>query len=197
MASIDSPNRVLTTIDDVDGKGTDYNSNGGYYIKLELYLLSQSDNNQYIELDPGYTSITANNTYTPLNAIANATRLSMWTGTGAANVYGNDTEYAFSFVGGAGEMSSLSDPDETSTLTTGAFFNQLSDLSVQPSGLTTSVIDIQTGQMDKDLGVIVPNTPLLVTVLVYIEGWDTEATNSIVGALFTISFGFKFGTLDV
>ena len=113
MSNVSSPDRVLTTILPA-GEGTDFNSNGGFYIQLNLYLLSQSDDDQYIELDAGNTSITASNAYTPLNAVANSTRLSMWLGTNAALVFGNDVDYAYDFTGTVAEMNTS--PDDNSTL---------------------------------------------------------------------------------
>ncbi|MCK7485959.1 MAG: hypothetical protein MZU97_10720 [Bacillus subtilis] len=37
---------------------------------------------------------------------------------------------------------------------------------------------------------LIANTPTKVTIRIWIEGWDAQANNNLVGAVFNMSFGF-------
>jgi hypothetical protein len=207
LDSLTDVDRSLTEITELEVPAL-YNDYTGYYIKLELYLLSQAEEARVIEIDPLVTSIYAENDDSNLDIVANATRISIWLDDnvlsnptpqteGSAFIFGNDTDYGYTFTG-EGEVNS------GSSLGTGGVFNSLSDLISTEAFLTDSVIDIDatytTGQdieHTADLFTIQPFTPTLVSVLIYIEGWDAQTTNAIVNALFNISFGFKFGEVGI
>jgi len=181
ISNIGDPDRTLTPIT------TEYNANDGYYIELDLYLLSQGDEDVTISLDDAATLITATSSGA-MAAVQNATRITIQMGSNTPMVIGNDTDYGYTFLGGAGESSTA--PSIISV--TGDYFNSLSDLTTQPTGLATSVVDIDDlDTTTVNLGTLTAKTPTAVTVIIYIEGWDAQATNDIIGALFQISFGFK------
>jgi len=188
-------NRKLTEI--VDGTDTaKYNAYGGYYIKLELYLLSFSEEIQYVEIDKGITSITENHDeLDPRGLVVNAVRFSVFQGLSSeaypAYVYGYDSTYGFDFTG-----------SEEANTTAGTLstvpFNKLLNLTTPLAGLATSVVDIDSGtSANPDVATLVKDTPTLVTVYIFIEGWHVDAANYIVKAQFNISFAFKYGTQGV
>jgi hypothetical protein len=177
------------------------NSTDGRYIQLQFVLLSQSSEPQAIELS-GMSILASGNDASTQDAVEYATRVSIWmddtgfSGTypdgytpneGNELIFGRDTDFAFSFLGsGTGY-------DRTG-------FNTLADLSAAAS---PSVIDIYDDVTTNDF--IVPTNdifvlqslvPTLVVVNIFVEGWDEQADNFLIGAGFDISFGFQFGTQD-
>ncbi|MFO7968923.1 MAG: hypothetical protein R6U15_02285 [Candidatus Izemoplasmatales bacterium] len=195
------------------------NSNGGHYIQLQFWLLSQAETVQYIELDN--ISITAENGGSnpgDLNEVVNATRLSVWlddtayaesegdtgyTGVnGEAFVYGLDIDYDYEFLPSIAGYSN--DPvTDLGLIDPAAPFNQLSDLDNNPvATLPANHFSGAAGPTNEtvvstqDLFEIQPGVPTLATVLIYIEGWDEEADNNIVKAQFSVGFTFTYGTQD-
>ena len=190
LDDLDTVDRGLTEI--VDGTDiTKYNDYGGYYIKLEMYLLSLSDDDKQVEIDKALTSITENHDVgDDRSLIINSVRLSVFSGTNTAYVYGYDNNYGFDFTGSEEENTSVG------TLSTSAF-NSLSDLTAAVPDLAASVVDIDdAGSANPDIVTLTQNTPTLVTVYVFIEGWHVDAANYVVGANFNIAFGFKFEETD-
>jgi hypothetical protein len=178
------------------------NSATGHYIELQFYLFSQSADPQAVEMaGMNIAAVTGENNTTGQNNVENAVRLSVFSGEatgtpGTPLIFGNDTEYDYAFTSGnAGFL----DSGTASTLTAPDYFNSLSDLNTAVPNLSTSVTDL-TSYVDADdntdLLVIQPNTPTLVSVLIYVEGWDLQADNDIVEAVFSINFGFEFGDQD-
>jgi hypothetical protein len=187
---LDTADRGLTEI--VDGTDTDkYNDYSGYYIKLEMYLLSLSDDSKQVEVDKALTSITEDHDAgDDRGLIINAVRLSVFSGVNPAYVYGYDNNYGFDFTGSEEENTTAG------TLST-VGFNSLSDLTAAVPSLSTSVVDIDdAGSANPDIVTLTQNTPTLITVYVFIEGWHVDAANYVVGAQFNISFGFKFEETD-
>ncbi|MGE4571520.1 MAG: hypothetical protein AB7E09_02125 [Candidatus Izemoplasmatales bacterium] len=191
IANLDDQDRTLTS--------ATRNSSTGHYIELQFYLFSQSDEAQVIEMaGMNISAVTAENNATGQNNVEDAVRLSAFSGEasgthGTPLVFGNDTDYDYAFTANnAGYLSS----GTASTLTAPDYFNSISDLNTAITGLLTSVIDLTNyvdGDDNANLLTIQPNTATLVSVLIYIEGWDLQAANDIIEAQFNISFGFEFG----
>jgi len=165
---------ALTTAGDLDLAIE--NNNNGHYIKLEFWMLSQDETSRDVEMST--FSITADNTITERNAVANAVRLSVWfddsvNGGGgteeAVNIYGMDTDYGFDFDDG------LDNPIAPAAA---------SNFPVKtPTTIETTNPVLKTVEFE---------VPTLITVLIYIEGWDLQASDDIILANFDISFGFKY-----
>jgi hypothetical protein len=192
LDSTDTDNRGLVSIVDP----AEYNSYNGYYIKIDLYLLSLSDDDKIVELDKSNTSITALQTDNR-QYVDEAVRLVVFAGAGAANIYGKTTDYLFDFTGSE-EENSITGEEATTVTVNETYFNAIADITTPVIGLSTSVHDFDdTGiTTNPDIVTLTQNTPTLVTIYVYIEGWNQYATNYIVGANFDISFGFKFELTD-
>ncbi|MFP4478764.1 MAG: hypothetical protein ACLFPM_04980 [Candidatus Izemoplasmatales bacterium] len=58
------------------------------------------------------------------------------------------------------------------------------------------VLQLTENANTTDIYDIVPGVPTLVTVRIYIEGFDSQATNAVVNATFDLTLGFSFGTND-
>lgn len=206
IGDLSDDDRTLTTVVDANVNATD-----GYYIELQFLLYSQAAVTKAIEFDlPSITTSGATD-------VANAVRLSVFsTGTydasdvfqaaaGDWQLFGNNNDYSFDFTGLTGE---ITDAGETSILTTGEVgFNALTDLATAPTSLNqVSVADGSAlsgsvtinsaqpvGTTALNIVEIAPETPTVVSVLIFVEGWNVDADNFIANSQFIISFGFRFG----
>ncbi|MCF7924521.1 MAG: hypothetical protein K9L64_05375 [Candidatus Izimaplasma sp.] len=190
-----------------------YNGSGGGYIELHFWLYSQAASARPIEVQD--ISITTTETDAQLQAIADAVRFGIWlddnSTTGDAYILGNDTEFGFEFLSGqAGYadplatdplFNKLNEADKNIESATPTPFNKMTNSSDEllntVTGYDRVLLISGTNDNTQDLFTIQPETPTLVTVRIFIEGWDAEATNAIVNANFDLSLGFRFGTVDV
>ncbi|MFA7106315.1 MAG: hypothetical protein WC154_03340 [Candidatus Izemoplasmatales bacterium] len=202
LASINLSTRELTTLTEA----TNFNSTSsttGYAVKLQFWLyVTSSNSTEVIELND--LSITTVDGNTDLqDSVANAVRMSIWSenntwdGSGAqvsgtptqSVIFGNDNDYDFDFSG---------TPNEETN-------NTIQAVATAASGSATLKTDLEAAvytstsiikATDKDIFTITAGTPTLVSVLIYIEGWDVHAGNNIALSDFVIAFGFKAGTAD-
>lgn len=177
--------RVLTEV--LPG---DVNSNTGYYIELKFWLFSQADEARDVVMSD-ILSITANNVgpnADALDAVVDAVRLSVWlddsdygtgVGPGTASIFGLNNSFDFVFSGDYVEEdnNSLEEVGSAALVTT-----------AEESINVIDTVDLE----EVVLFTIQPETPTLVTVVIYIEGWNAAADNDIINAFFNIEFGFKF-----
>lgn len=155
------------------------NSNTGFYVTLQFWMLSQADEDKDIVLNSFSIGSTTGNSTAQAN-IQNATRLALWGDdtehsveagvtpvVGNSFIFGRDIDYGYAI-----ERSDES--FETAPTPVGA-----------PAVNTTAAAagTIYTLQ---------PNTPTLITVVIYIEGWDQHASNDIILANFDIEFSFAY-----
>ncbi len=144
------------------------NSSTGHYVTIEFYLLSQSSSAENVALT-GLTISSSTGNSTAQNIISNAVQVAFTfddeTTLSSAFVYGNDPDYAETIP----VEGSTAVPAPTATAPTVS----------TPVTTTASLYSLQ------------PNTPTLVTVTIFIEGWDEDASNDIIRAFFDISFGFS------
>jgi hypothetical protein len=164
------------------------NDPNGHYIKLEFWVLSQSEDPKPIELS-SFTITAGTNADPDQDDIANAVRLSVRMSEAAAGdytpaapqadgdyyIFGNDGEYDFAFTGTDPVYSW--DANGAPAVTTDA----LTEYPVYASGAAASSVYS-----------LAFNVPTLVEVYIFIEGWDLDADNDIILAQFNIAFGFKY-----
>jgi hypothetical protein len=159
------------------------NSNNGHYIKLEFWMFSQSETPTGVEL----SGLTIDATRAALGnlsqqqAVDDAVRISVWlddtayssgTGTnGPAYLFGNDEDYSFNFN------------DEIA--------NAIAPVGSDTNFPVFTPTEIASAS-NPELFTVDFDTPTLITVLIYIEGWDMHASNNIILAAFDIAFGFKY-----
>lgn len=164
------------------------NAYNGQYIELKFWLLSQSEDDKVIQVsDFGIVTDDLGNTATQL-AVRNAVRLAIWlddsehgdhlsgvpTGKGAMYLFGRDNDYGFTFTS---EMPGFNDTVPAN--------------NVAPDQ-TGFDVKVTADLPSTDLYTVKFNIPTLVTVLIYIEGWDAHATNDIILATFAVNFSFKY-----
>lgn len=178
------------------------NADGNYLeLKFWVYLQGEEDEEFSLELiDTSSITSTAGNT-TNQSDISDSLRMVVWAddtdygtaGTeGDALIFGNSVDYDYIFSGDFATGNNTLSSNE-------AVAGDLDDLTNTPLTSTTDHFDLVTytgNGNPTDIFTITTNTPTLVTVLIFVEGWDQEATNNISLAQFDIKFGFQIGTTD-
>ncbi len=152
------------------------NATNGKFVELKFWLYSQSATNKDVVLDD-YT-VSATNADSQRDAITDAVRLAIWEDGQASLIYGNSKDFLFAFESGLkGYYSGTPD---------GTHFNTLVDGSKTPTEVA--------GTLDSSVIVdeLAPNTPTLVVVRIYVEGWDADVTNAVISAAFDITWIFAF-----
>ena len=181
------------------------NSADGQYLELKFWVLLQGDEGTSVPLeliDSSSISSNANNS-TNQAEVEDALRMVVWAddsefatsggAEGSAFIFGNDMDYNYTFTGDFAatntNLNTLGGMEATA--------GDLDDLTTLVLGTDHFDLDTYTGAVNpKDIFTIQANTPTLLTVLIFVEGWDAQATNNISLAEFDISFGFQIGTLD-
>jgi len=199
---------ALDSLRAISGTAPTANATDGDYIQIKFWLYSQSDSSQQIELtglNINVTGLSSNDS--DQNAVANALRMAVYldsasTGAGAY-IFGNDTDFGFTWTasdpGYYDPVADTSNTGDTEDLTYG--FNSLNAIGITTAGgeLETSVTNYANVLLNNDqtdILTINPQSPTLVTVNIYIEGWDISTTNLIMDANVNIEFGFKFEGTD-
>lgn len=164
----------------------------GDYIQFSVWLLSQSapaeiaisdltlsvPSNQLVEkaivMDSVRLSIDA------LDANANAKR-----------IYGLDKDYGFTF--GVNDIGYDATPESTANAIVPSIATNLIDAH-HAVFHTTGTPEAGESTNDKTLATrvfdLAANTPTKVTIRIWIEGWDAQANNNLIGAVFNIAFSF-------
>ncbi|MGD9761522.1 MAG: hypothetical protein AB7U52_03685 [Candidatus Izemoplasmatales bacterium] len=160
------------------------NGSNGRYIQFQFVVMSQSDSAEALEMRTIRISATHGDVR---DNVVDATRFSVWGGTGTAYTFGTDSDFAYSFDGRPN--STFDNVDTIAEIVTAA-------------STTGEVIDVYNEvtpawiDSSQDITTLQPNTPTLITVNIYVEGWDVDADNYVIGAEFNVSFAFTIGTLD-
>ncbi len=171
----------------------------GGYIEIQFYLLSQSVANDVMLQN---LSITSSN-----SILAKAVFLG--TSGDSNNVFSIDPDYDFAFIDGdTGYITEDATHDNDDTI---SFFNDITETR-QGTLIAANAqyyVSGQTGNILADDGTTIvgygttagttnvetvaslaADTPELITVRIWLEGWDEQANNDVIGANFDISFEF-------
>jgi hypothetical protein len=144
----------------------DYN---GQYIHLEFWILSQSEDAKVIQLnDFAIDAVGIGDNTTEQEFVENAVRLAVWL---------DDSDHGGGTATGEGTMYLFGNDDTVPA----------NNIAPDQTGFT-----VNTTTSSTDLYTVNFNVPTLVNVLIYIEGWDSQASNDIILATFQVSFGFKY-----
>lgn len=154
----------------------------GKFIELNFWVYSQADVSTPKDLVVNSFTVSASNTDAEKDAVADAVRLAVWSTSGSAYIFGNDIDFGFTFVDGLPGYSASGNATPTNT-----DFNALAD--------TSYTITDNTGTVAvTPIVALVSETPTLVTVRIYVEGWDADVTNAVISSAFNITF--QFGMVD-
>jgi hypothetical protein len=189
---------VLTSLTDYSrslSAATANSTTEGHYIEVSFWLYSQASTSKTITLADN-VAITANDTDPELLEVANAVRLSVFTDPTDAFIFGNDTDFGYTFEpGNEGHSTTASGNDD-------ADFNDLFNRATPLIDEITQELSITGSERVKDIDdesttpttlfTIASETPTKVTVKIYVEGWDEQAVNGIITANFDVVLGFRF-----
>lgn len=166
------------------------NSATGQFVELKFWVMSQGVTS--VDITLGGLTITAISGGVLAEAV-DAARLAVWANAENAFLYGTDVDYEYEFVvnlpgyytGVEGELTGFN------TIDAGFAGSEATLL-----GLTAKIDadDNGAGVQGTDYSVITTlaqNTPKLMTMRFFIEGWDADATNNIIAAAFSIAFTLK------
>lgn len=158
----------------------------GSVIELRMWLMAQASNQDVVFTD---LSITPNsgNALSAQDEVVNAVCLGVKdvTNSGTRYIFSIDPDYGFAFVSGdLGYEGDATDSilSNTALLADHSLFYGASTVANE----STTVVGDATV-----VASLVADTPTLISIYIYIEGWDAEATNGIVDAAFDLSFGFE------
>ena len=187
--------RPLTPVLELDlaqesgnGYSDSVNTATGGVIQVRFWIMTQTAG-KTLRLN----SFTTSGTDQAVNAI----RMSLWVGDYSESttslIYTPSTgsaDYGFAYLDGQTGF----DDTEPYSLLDG--FNQLTDIS---AGLPASLVGMHSvigdstsdpNPQGSDIVALTINTPVLVTCMIYVEGWDAQTTNEIIDDSFDVSFSF-------
>lgn len=133
--------------------------------------------------------------------VVNAVRLGVWrsgswdgtavefTSATAGHIFGTDIDYTFTFIDGLPGYFPTA-PVYSGDPSVADGFNRINDYSDTDSA--TLEANLVTGSNPATtVFTLGSEVPTLVTVVIYVEGWDSDTTNAIISAAFNISFKFS------
>ncbi|XMB71920.1 hypothetical protein RJI07_07415 [Mycoplasmatota bacterium WC30] len=173
-------NRALT-----DGFATLGNSTVGGYVELKFWVVSQATANNVVMQDLTIAAAAGDTT-----AIADAVHVGTIEDDTPANenIFAKDSDYGFAFTADFAGFNETT--GALNTVVTPATLTALHASFYDSSGTSTySDADTTIGNATV-IAALGADSPELVSVIIYIEGWDAEASNSIINASFDISFLF-------
>jgi len=151
------------------------NNASGHFIELKFWLVRPGGTNTNI-----YYNYTLTGTYADAMAIGvigdNAGDTTKYT------IFGPDLDYGFAW-----------------TVSDAGYNSDATDSVVEWDGLGTGDIDVALAALEGSVGTTsvnvleASNVPEIVTVRVWLEGWDAEAGNAVMGATFTLAMTFTLG----
>lgn len=177
----------------------DKNSTTGRYIELKFWMISSGTAPALIAVEDLYIDVFGLNTTVAVrNEVINAVRLGVWANTEAANVFGRSIDYGFSFLP---SLPGYNDPATETNFNTiapasrtllenamGRYYSLVEDLRT-PAPTLSGATDVKLTATQ--VFELVKDTPKLVTVRIFVEGWALATTNNIVDAAFKINFNFR------
>jgi hypothetical protein len=178
------------------------NTGAGNYIEMKFWVMAQVTDENIVLSDLSIT-VDGSNDLVSQDNVVNAVNLAIWKsqvkdvvldGTGSAEsakVFSINPDYGFAFM--TGMNGADSDPLASAPfLLTPAQITALLDAHAVFYGTAdeahVSVADVTQATT---LAALTADTPTLITVRIYIEGWDAQMTNAVLASKFDISFSFE------
>jgi hypothetical protein len=174
------------------------NSATGDFIELKFWLMSQVMNNTVYLSNLSVSVNPDTNELDTQDNVIYAVNLAVWMSqelavptADPALIFSTNPDYAFAFT--AGMRGAADTPDEP--LISGPYTltsEQRSALIAEHSLFYGSdVANISSSTTPTAIATLEGDTPSLITVRIYIEGWDAQTTNAILASKFNVSFDFE------
>lgn len=186
---VSDPTRPLSSITDP------FNATDGYAIQLKFWVMTQSETAELRFTSPVITANTGNTTVN--GQVANSMRFNVSTNADqVGKIYSNGnlniTDYGYDFNNTINEAPTPVTTDATpgtnqfDALTQLSTWTTLNGTMAAFSGSDATIVDTNSVSGTN----MISNTPVLVFVTIYMEGWDADTVNAVIGQQFTISFNF-------
>lgn len=173
----------------------DVNKTNGKVIQIGFWVMSQASAAKNVAVTA--LSITATNAIAARDQVTDAARVSFKLGEDSAFIYANtgaldyNYEYLINlpgyYAGAVYGTPTLLGFNKIDQLTLG--LNGASS-ALTAAGLVGSSVDRVAGT--DVLGDLAPDTAELLTISIFVEGWDAQATNTVISAAFNVSFSIGF-----
>lgn len=171
-----------------NGNGTIPNGN---YMEFSVWVMSQSVNSR---IAIGDFLVTATNDISYKDRVTDTIRMSITVGTSDSLIYGHDKDLDFTYQ--PGQVGYV--PGDTQ-ISSGARSAQeglyASYYKDADPGLSTEWTDDKSAATE--IIELIADTPTKITIRIWIEGWDADADNNLIGAIFSLSFQFIVKDSDI
>jgi hypothetical protein len=176
---------------------TNSNDDEGDFIELKFWLMAQVTAENVVLSDLSITYDEEDNLLASQDNVIYAVNVAAWRSqvkdvptADVAKIYSIDPDYGFVFTNGmnGGE----DDPDAFApfALTTTQINSLLDDHALFDSVTDVDYVSVADKTTATTLAALSADTPTLITVRIYIEGWDAQMNNAILASKFDISFAF-------
>lgn len=143
----------------------------GAYISLDFWVMSQTSNHT---IDVSAFNVTASNPIGAQDAVANAVNIAVRdVYTVNSYIFAQNPDFGFVFSSGMTGFDSVTSTNNSI-----------------PAGTITTLTGLLSTVGTTTVASLIADTPTKINVKIWIEGWDAQATNSILGAQFSVSFSF-------
>lgn len=162
----------------------------GEYIQFNVWLLSQSAPAQVAISN---LTLSATNELPEKDIVVNATRLSIDAGSAnfeSKRIFGLNKDYDFVFgVNDVGYDSGTPANNEINSAVEASLISTYHAIFHTTGTATAGESDVDRIDATRVFD-LAANTPTKVTIRIWIEGWDAQANNNLIGAVFNIAFSF-------
>lgn len=181
-----------------------YNSSDGDFIELKFWVMAQVTDENIVLSDLSITVDPGTNLLDAQDNVIDAVNLAAWKSqekavaviTDEARIYSTNPDYGFAFTAGMKGASGYPGANAPYILTAQQITDLLGDHSLFFGASTVGNVSTSTLTSATTLASLSADTPTLITVRIYIEGWDAQMTNAILSSKFDISFGFTIKNAD-
>ncbi|MDD4595460.1 MAG: hypothetical protein WCS48_05550 [Candidatus Izemoplasmatales bacterium] len=182
---------------------TDSNDDEGDFIELKFWLMAQVNAENIILSDLAITYDPEDNLLAAQDNVIYAVNVAVWRSqvkdvptADTAKIYSINPDYGFAFT--SGMNGGPTDPDAFApfVLTTAQIDALLDDHALFDSATDEEFVSVADKTLATTLAALTADTPTLITVRIYIEGWDAQMTNAILASKFDIAFAFEIKNAD-
>lgn len=175
------------------------NSSTGDFIELKFWLMAQITDENIVLSDLSITTNAASNLLDSQDNVVYAVNVAAWKSQvksvsydlDDAKIYSIDPEYGFAFINGMNGGPTDTDANAPYTLTGTQIDALLDDHALFHGTADETNVSAATIASSTTLASLTADTPTLITVRIYIEGWDAQMNNAVLASKFNISFAFE------
>jgi len=191
--------KTMDILDKTLTETTSANSNAGNFVELKFWVFAQVTAENIVLSNLAITVDPASNLLDSQDNVVYAVNVAAWKSqvkavpftTDAAKIYSIDPDYEFAFTDGMNGADTDPDANGPFVLTPTQISDLLGDHSLFFGSSTVDNVSTATLTAATTLAALDADTPTLITVRIYIEGWDAQMTNALLASKFNIEFSFE------